>query len=143
VHFGPAGCNVLTNAPKELNLGCVSVHTEQVFLSNFDGDRTYYELRYKVTNNIRLSDDDIMRFIILPLMGTPDKQKRIEEAVDLAKLVQDEKIQTFLIAGILTASDKFIDRDWLKCPPGLSWLRQGHRFIRKSFVLFVRMEDSR
>ena len=112
MHFGPAGCNVLTNAPKELNLGCVSVHTEQVLLSNFDGDRTYDELRNKVTNNIRLSDDDIMRFIILPLMGNPNKQKRIEEAVDLAKLIQDEKIQTFIIAGILTASDKFIDRDY-------------------------------
>ena len=101
-----------TKAPKELNLGCVSVRTEQVFLSSFDGDRTYSELKHKVTNNIQLNNDDIMRFIILPLMGKTDKQKRIEEAVDLAKLVVDEKIQTFIIAGLLTASDKFIDRDY-------------------------------
>ena len=53
-----------------------------------------------------------MRFIILPLIGNADKQKRIEEAVNLAKMVADEKIQTFVIAGILTASDKFIDRDY-------------------------------
>jgi len=99
-------------APKELNLGCVSIHTEQVFLSSFDGDKIYAELRYKVTNSIQLNDDDIMRFIILPLMGSTDKQKRIEEAVDLAKLVSDEKIQAFVIAGVLTASDKFIDRDY-------------------------------
>ena len=101
-----------TEAPKELNLGCVSIRTEQVFLSSFDGDRTYEELRHKVTNDIQLSNDDVMRFIILPLMGNDDKQKRMEEAVELAKLVADEIIQTFVIAGILTASDKFIDRDY-------------------------------
>ena len=101
-----------TKAPKELNLGCVSVHTEQVFLSSFDGDRTYGDLRHKVTNNIQLSNDDIMRFIILPLMGNTNKQKRVEESVDLARLISDEKTQTFIIAGILTASDKFIDRDY-------------------------------
>ena len=101
-----------TKAPKELNMGCVSIRTEQVFLSSFDGDGTYSDLRYKVTNNVKLSDDDIMRFIILPLMGNTDKQKRVEESVDLAKLVSDEKTQTFIIAGILTASDKFIDRDY-------------------------------
>jgi len=99
-------------APKDVHLGCIEIHTEQVFLSNFDGDKTYGDLKNKVINNVQLSNNDIMRFIILPLMRKTDKQKRVEESVELAKLVSDEKVQTFIIAGILTASDKFIDRDY-------------------------------
>ena len=45
----------------------------------------------------------------------------IEAAIDLAKQVDDERQQVFIIAGLLTAADKFIDKaysnqvkEWLK-----------------------------
>jgi len=50
----------------------------------------------------------------LPLTQ-PDKAKKqelIEDTVNLAKQLSDEKQQLFAVAGILTATDKFIDKDY-------------------------------
>ena len=57
-----------------------------------------------------------MQLIILPLAkkGKEAKQKVIEQVVDLAKQIEDENTQAFVIAGILVSSDKFIDRDYAK-----------------------------
>ena len=57
-----------------------------------------------------------MLLIILPLAkkGKEVKQKVIEQVVDLAKQIDDENTQAFVITGILVSSDKFIDRDYAK-----------------------------
>ena len=57
-----------------------------------------------------------MLLIILPLAkkGKEVKQKVIEQVVDLAKQIEDENTQVFVITGILVSSDKFIDRDYAK-----------------------------
>ena len=57
-----------------------------------------------------------MLLIILPLAkkGKEVKQKVIEHVVDLAKQIEDENTQVFVITGILVSSDKFIDRDYAK-----------------------------
>jgi len=64
-----------------------------------------------------------MHFIILPLTQ-PDKKRKqglIENTVALAKQVDDDTQQAFILAGILTATNKFIDpeyskkvKEWLK-----------------------------
>ena len=56
-----------------------------------------------------------MLLIILPLAkkGKEVKQKVIEQVV-LAKQIEDENTQVFVITGILVSSDKFIDRDYAK-----------------------------
>ena len=55
-----------------------------------------------------------MKFIILPLTETvvDRKQELIEKTVELAKSVLDEQQQIFIIAGILVATDKFIEREY-------------------------------
>ena len=57
-----------------------------------------------------------MLLIILPLAkkGKEEKQRMIEQVVDLAKQIDDENTQAFVITGILVSSDKFIDRDYAK-----------------------------
>jgi len=57
-----------------------------------------------------------MRFIVLPLTQ-PDKKRKqglIENTVALAKQVADDTQQAFILAGILTATNKFIDPDYAK-----------------------------
>ena len=74
----------------------------------------YTDLKRKVEAGEALSDEDIMKFIILPLTE-PDagkKQELIEKTVELAKGISDEKQQIFIIAGILVATDKFIDKQY-------------------------------
>ena len=62
-----------------------------------------------------LSDEEIIRFIYLPLTESRKKKKQslIERTIDLAKKVNDEHQKIFIIAGVLTATDKFINRDYL------------------------------
>ena len=101
-------------APDHFNLDSLQLNIMQVFLSNFDTDELYMDLKRKVEAGEALSDEDIMKFIILPLTE-PDagkKQELIEKTVELAKGVSDEKQQIFIIAGILVATDKFIDKQY-------------------------------
>jgi len=106
-----------------LDLGGLRIQLEQIYLSKFDTDLLYSELKAKVMAKERLSDEDIMRFIILPLTQ-PDKKRKqelIENTVSLAKQIEDDAQQAFILAGILTATNKFIDpeyskkvKEWLK-----------------------------
>ena len=63
-----------------------------------------------------------MQFIILPLThrGKEEKEACIRRCFDLAKQVEDEQDQVFILAGILVFADKVIDnedskkmRDWI------------------------------
>ena len=73
-------------------------------------------VKKKLENNETLSEKELMLLIILPLAkkGKEVKQKVIEQVVDLAKQIDDENTQAFVITGILVSSDKFIDRDYAK-----------------------------
>ena len=104
----------IKEAPNHLSLDSLQINIMQVFLSNFNTDELYAELRRKVENGDILSDEDIMKFIVLPLTEpvTDKKQELIEKTVELAKEVSDEQQQIFIIAGILVATDKFIDKKY-------------------------------
>ena len=111
----------IDSAADSLDLGCMQLKIHQVFLSSFNGDTMYAELERKVRANEPLSDEDVMRFIILPLTSKTDKQELIETTVSLVKEISNEDKQSFIIAGILSATDKFIDKnysnklkEWLK-----------------------------
>jgi len=100
----------------EFDVGALRIQVEQVFLSAFDTEGMYADIKSKIDSGKELVDDDVMRLIILPLTQSDKthKQKIIESAIDLAKQVRDEQQQLFIIAGILTASDKFISRQYSK-----------------------------
>jgi hypothetical protein len=104
----------IKEAPNHLNLDSLQLNIMQVFLSNFDTDTLYTDLKRKVEAGEVLSDEDIMRFIVLPLTEpvADKKQNLIEKTVELAKGVSDEQHQIFIIAGILVATDKFIDKEY-------------------------------
>ncbi|MCL1999173.1 MAG: hypothetical protein FWG65_10445 [Turicibacter sp.] len=100
-------------APAALDLGAVRITVEQVFLSKFDTNLLHADIKAKIERGERLSDEEVMRFIILPLTEpNPDKkQDVIVAAIELVEQVVDEEQQKFIIAGILTAADKFISRE--------------------------------
>jgi hypothetical protein len=108
------------------DVGALRIQIEQVFLSKFDTDDIYIKLKTKIEAMEALTDDDIMRLIILPLTQ-PDKtrkQKLIEDAIDLAKQVTDEQQQLFIMAGIVTATRKFIDHKYSETLKG--WIKMSH-----------------
>jgi len=97
----------------EYNIGAVKLHTETAFLSELDSDGIMERLKSKVERNEMLTDEELMEFIILPLSyrKRDEKEKRIRETIALAAKIQDRGQQVFTLAGILTFTDKIIDRE--------------------------------
>ena len=92
------------------DLGSVQINIEQVFLSKFNTDLLYTELKNKIELCGALSDEDITKLIYLPLTETRDEniQGVIRSTVELAKSIKDERQQLFAISAILVVTDKFI-----------------------------------
>jgi hypothetical protein len=97
-------------APAVLDLDCIKLSLKQVFLAKFNGNKLYKDLKTKIDNKEPLTETDVMQLIILPLTQKDNKQKFIEKTVTLAQKIPDEETQSFIVAGILAATDKFIDK---------------------------------
>ena len=57
-----------------------------------------------------------MNLVILPLTipGVEGKQAMLEKVVELAEQVKDNEQQIFILSGVIVASDKFINREYLE-----------------------------
>ena len=66
--------------------GCLTLRPKQVFLSRIDGGAEFDAIRQKIHSGIVLTDDDLMKLVVLPLSvpGPEGKQKMLEKVVDLA-----------------------------------------------------------
>lgn len=97
----------------DYDIGAVKMNVEIAFLSELDAEKIFNRLKEKVERNERLSDDELMEFIIFPLSyrRKEEKQERIQETVRLAARIQDREQQVFTLAGILAFTDKVIDRE--------------------------------
>ena len=95
---------------------CFTLRMEQAFLSHINGEIAFNTISQKLQSNIPLEDDDLMKLVILPLTmpGMEGKQKMLEKVVNLAEQVTDEKQQIFILSGVIVASDKFINREYLE-----------------------------
>ena len=104
------------SAEATFETSCVTLRTEQAFLSHIDGEAAYEVIRRKIDSGIPLEDDDLMKLVILPLTvsGSEGKQAMLERVVDLAEQITDEGQRIFALSGVIVASDKFIDREYLK-----------------------------
>ena len=94
---------------------CLTLRTEQAFLSHIDGEAAYNTIRQKIHSGEMLEDDDLMKLVILPLTvpGSRGKQEMLEKVVDLAEQITDEEQRIFTLSGVIVASDKFIKREYL------------------------------
>ena len=95
--------------------GCLTLHPKQVFLSRIDSRAVFDAIRQKIHSGIVLTDDDLMKLVVLPLTfpGTEGKQRMLERIVDLAEQIPDEEQRIFTLSGVIVASDKFINRDYM------------------------------
>jgi hypothetical protein len=102
------------SAKASLEMGCFTLRMEQVFVSHLQGEEIYQKIKRKVENQEQLTEQELMRLIILPLAekGKGNKQRRVEEVVELAKMMEDARMQAFVITGVLVCSDKFVDREY-------------------------------
>ena len=101
------------NIDDEFDLGAVKVSIETAFLSELDSESIYRELQSKVSQGQMLSDEELMKFIILPLSYKKKSEKEIqlERIIDLAIHIQDKEQQLFTLSGILVFADKIINME--------------------------------
>ena len=98
------------SAPAVFRTDCVTLRVEQAYLSHIDGDVEYDRLLKKISAGIRLTEEDQMKLILLPLTY-PDKNRKIEmidTVVDAVTMISEDEQKGFLLAGLCVAANKYI-----------------------------------
>ena len=103
-------------AEERYDLGGLILIVESAYLIHLDGSQIYDRLKHKIDAGEKLAEEELMELMILPLTvkGKKRKQETIEKAVTLGKRLPDREGQLKVIAGILTFTDKIIDRVYAK-----------------------------
>lgn len=99
-----------------LDVGCLQLTIKEAFLAQMDSEKIMKDLTEKVKQGGKLSEEELMEYIILPLTyrGMDEKKETIKELFQLAKEIKEEEIQLFLLSGILVFTDKVIDDETAK-----------------------------
>lgn len=99
-----------------LDVGCLQLTIKEAFLAEMDSEKMMENLTEKVKQGVKLSEEELMEYIILPLTyrGMDEKKETIKELFQLAKEIKEEEIQLFLLSGILVFTDKVIDDETAK-----------------------------
>lgn len=107
----------------KLDTGCLQFTVEEFFLSELDGPEIERTLTKRVRSEGRLTEEEQMQFVILPLIyaGRKEKQECIRRCFELAKEIKSSEMQIFLLSGLLVFTDKVIEqedseriRGWIK-----------------------------
>ncbi|MEE0752034.1 hypothetical protein [Frisingicoccus sp.] len=98
--------------PLIADVGCMKLWIEPAFLVHIPTETVYKRLREKIDGCEPLSEEELMQLIILPLTvkGTSGKQKQLVDTVRLAQRIPDNSQRIQALSGILTFSDKIIER---------------------------------
>lgn len=99
-----------------LDVGCLRLTVEPGYLSSINAEIILKTVRERIENREKLSDTEVMQLIILPLTEEKKEKQKVvlEEAVNLAKNIQDEEQQLFVLSGIITFSDKIIEPEFAR-----------------------------
>lgn len=97
----------------KLDIGCLKFEVEEAFLVELDSEGIEKELSDKIRRKEPLTQDEQMKLLILPLThsGKEEKQECIRRCFELAKDIEDEKTQVFVMAGMLAFADKVITKE--------------------------------
>ena len=93
--------------------GCLTLRPKQVFLSRMDSGAVFDAIRQKIHSGIVLTDDDLMKLVVLPLSvpGPERKTQLFEKISSLTGEIPDETQRNFVLSAMALATEKFIDRE--------------------------------
>lgn len=97
-----------------VDVGCMKVYIEPAYLVGIDTEEVLKRLSGKISRKEILSDEELMELIILPLTvkGVEVKQEIVARVIELAKRIEDDQKRAYVLSGVLTFSDKFIDKEF-------------------------------
>ncbi len=95
------------------DVGALTMEIQPAFLSKLDSNEIKERLQRKVEAGERLTDEELMEFIILPLTykGEEAKKAAVKEMVSLAKGIRETAVLRFVLSGIIVFADKVIDME--------------------------------
>ena len=95
-----------------LTAGDITISTTEAFLLEIASEEVKARIWKKIQERQMLDERDLMELIVLPLTykGKQNQKNAAQEAVLLAKEIEDETMQEMALAGILSFSDKIIDK---------------------------------
>ncbi len=93
------------------DIGSLKLEIDSAFLSEINSEEVMNRLTSKVNSGEKLTEEELMEFIILPLTYKDKERKAfaLEKSFNLAKNLADEDTMTFVLAGMLVFADKIID----------------------------------
>lgn len=112
LHFIIIYTGDVEKAESVFDFGCLTLHPEQVFLSRMDGNAELKPIRQKIHSGFLLTDDDLMKLVVLPLSvpGSEGKTQLFDEISSLAGKIPDEEQRAFVLSTLTLANDGFISR---------------------------------
>ena len=111
LHFIIIYTGDVEKAESVFDFGCLTLHPEQVFLSRMDGNAELESIRQKIHSGFLLTDDDLMKLVVLPLSvpGSEGKTQLFDEISSLAGKIPDEEQRAFVLSAMTLAADRFIN----------------------------------
>ena len=102
------------HAKDTYELVSITLRIEPVYLVNQNSNHIYQKLRSKIECGETLTEEELTELMILPLTakGKERKQHYIEKAVQLAKKLPKQSDTFVVLSGLLTFTDKIIDKDY-------------------------------
>ncbi len=102
----------IEEAPSDFHRTACDLRVESAFLVGVDSEEWMNTVRAGVEHQ-EISDELLMHLVLLPLTykGDQEKQEAIRECVDLARKIENQGEQIFVLAGILTLTDKMISKE--------------------------------
>lgn len=85
------------------------IRVEASYLMEVPSDKWLEDAKRHISEG-KVTDEVLMHLVILPLTykGEEEKQKAIRQCADLARQIPDKEQESFVMAGILTFTDKII-----------------------------------
>lgn len=114
-----------------LDVGCMKVSIEPAFLLRMDTEEIYYRLGKKIKQTGALNSEELLELIVLPLTvkGKEAKQDLVKSSIELAKSICDERQMLQALSGIITFTDKIIDKEYAEYVKGVIMMTKVAQLI--------------
>lgn len=105
----------IANAPSNLDIGSITYKIDTFYMVAFDGDVIYNNIVEKVSRHEKLTKQDLMSIVLLPIMRSKDdKVTRIKNCIELSKRIEDTADLLQIQAMLYLMAEKFVNETELE-----------------------------
>jgi hypothetical protein len=100
------------HAAGSINIGSLVYSPQRIMMKEYDGDVTYKELTAKIDAEQKITDNDMLNLLFLPLMKhTVDSGELAVKSIQLAQQIPDTAKRSACIAAAFAFASKYLDKN--------------------------------